>query len=109
VREAFISPYAARDRVAAILPVGRALLDELRTAHLATLVATSSVPVLLVFGSHDLLTPARVLRRIGRDVGAVVLPGCGHCPQIDRPAKLLAEVLPFLSAVRAGDGAERSA
>jgi hypothetical protein len=31
----------------------------------------------------------------------VVLPRCGHCPQIERPQALLAEVLPFLRQVRA--------
>jgi pimeloyl-ACP methyl ester carboxylesterase len=98
VRQGFTSPYAVRDRVSSILPLGRVLLDELRTAQLGSLVATISVPVLLVFGSRDLLTPARVLRGLGRPGGAVVLPRCGHCPQIDQPAALLTEVLPFLRA-----------
>jgi pimeloyl-ACP methyl ester carboxylesterase len=96
VREGFLSPYAARERVSALLPLGRALIDELRTARLGPLLATLSVPTLVVFGSRDLLTPARVLRRLGRPGGAVVLPGCGHCPQIDQPQALLGEVLPFL-------------
>ena len=37
---------------------------------------------------------------IGHDVwighGAIVLPGCGHCPQLDAPDQLLDAVLPFL-------------
>jgi pimeloyl-ACP methyl ester carboxylesterase len=77
-------------------PIGRVLLRELQAAQLGTLVASATVPVLLVFGSRDVLTPARVLRRIGRPGGAVVLPGCGHCPQIDQPEALLSQVLPFL-------------
>jgi pimeloyl-ACP methyl ester carboxylesterase len=106
VRSGFTSPYAARERIAAILPLGRTLLAELRSAQLAALVGTVAVPVLLVFGSRDLLTPPRVLRRLGRRDGAVVLPGCGHCPQIDRPAALLGAVLPFLrSAADAADDA----
>jgi pimeloyl-ACP methyl ester carboxylesterase len=97
VRQSFVSPYA-RDRIAALLPLGRALLDELSAAQLASLASGAGVPVLLVFGSRDLLTPARVLRRIARPAGrAVVLPGCGHCPQVDQPAELLCAVLPFLS------------
>jgi pimeloyl-ACP methyl ester carboxylesterase len=97
VREGFLSPYALRDRLPALLPLGRALLAELHAARLGALVAGATVPVLLVFGSRDMLTPARVLRRLDRPGGAVVLPACGHCPQIDRPAELLSAVLPFLS------------
>lgn len=96
VRESFLSPYGLGGRLADLLPLGRTLVAELRTANLAALVAASEVPVLLVFGSRDLLTPARVLRRLGRPGGAVVLPGCGHCPQIDQPGELLAHVVPFL-------------
>jgi pimeloyl-ACP methyl ester carboxylesterase len=98
VLRGFVSPYAAADRIPSLLPLGRTLLTELRTAQLAGLVASATVPVLLVFGSRDMLTPARVLRRLGHPKdGAVVLSGCGHCPQIDQPAELLSEVLPFLS------------
>jgi pimeloyl-ACP methyl ester carboxylesterase len=100
VRQSFCDPYAVGGSVASLLPIGRLLLRELQTANLAGLVAGSEVPVLLVFGARDLLTPARVLRRLGRPGGAVVLPGCGHCPQIDQPAALLGEVLPFLRTVR---------
>jgi pimeloyl-ACP methyl ester carboxylesterase len=109
VRRGYTTPYAARDKLVALLPLGRALLGELRTAELATLVAALDVPALLVFGSRDLLTPARVLRRIGRPGGAVVLPSCGHCPQIDRPAELLAEVIPFLRAETGDAEAARTA
>jgi pimeloyl-ACP methyl ester carboxylesterase len=65
--------------------------------------------VLLVFGARDLLTPARVLRRLGRPGGAVVLPGCAHCPQVDQPAELLTAVLPFLRAARLNEDEARSA
>jgi pimeloyl-ACP methyl ester carboxylesterase len=97
VRAGFSSYYAGRDRLPELLPIGRALLAELRTAKLGALVAGASAPVLVVFGSRDMLTPARVLRRLDKPGGAVVLPRCGHCPQVDRPAELLAAVLPFLS------------
>ncbi|WP_375479378.1 alpha/beta fold hydrolase [uncultured Jatrophihabitans sp.] len=101
VRRGFCDPYALRDSVAGLMPIGRALVRELRSADLGGLVARSEAPALVVFGARDVLTPARVLRRIGRPGGAVVLPGCGHCPQIDQPAALLSEVLPFLRASRA--------
>jgi pimeloyl-ACP methyl ester carboxylesterase len=107
VRQYFTSPYALRDSVSAILPLGRTLLTELRTAQLGVLVATLDLPILLVFGSRDLLTPPRVLRRLGRPGGAIVLPGCGHCPQVDQPEALLTEVLPFLrQAWSVGDAAQ---
>ncbi|MDT4941162.1 MAG: hypothetical protein QOJ34_1251 [Pseudonocardiales bacterium] len=98
VRKGFVSPYAIRERIPSLLPLGRALLDELRTAELATLVASATVPVQLVFGSRDMLTPARVLRGLSHPKDdAVVLRGCGHCPQVDQPTELLSAVLPFLS------------
>jgi pimeloyl-ACP methyl ester carboxylesterase len=97
VRSGFSSYYAGRDRLPALLPIGRTLLAELRTAKLGALVAGATAPVLIVFGSRDMLTPARVLRRLDKPGGAVVLPSCGHCPQIDRPTELLSAVLPFLS------------
>lgn len=109
VRTGFVSPYLAGDRLTGLLPLGRVLLGELRVAELASIVATISVPVLLVFGSRDLLTPARVLRRIGRPGGAVVLAGCAHCPQVDQPAELLATVAPFLRPDAAEDDDARSA
>lgn len=95
-RAGFTDPYAPHDSVPALLPIGRALLAELRTARLSSVVGEVGSPVLLVFGARDLLTPARVLRRLGRPGGAVVLPGCGHCPQIDQPDALLSQVAPFL-------------
>lgn len=101
-RADFAQPYARRGSVPDLLPIGRALCADLATAGLATAVSALDAPVLLVFGSRDVLTPARVLRRIGRDGGAVVIPGCGHCPQLDQPALLLEQVLPFLGVERAG-------
>jgi pimeloyl-ACP methyl ester carboxylesterase len=98
VMQGFTSPYLVRGSVVNLLPVGRALLRELRTAQLGAVLAGLTVPTLVVFGARDLLTPARVLRRIKRDAGTVVLPGCGHCPQIDQPGELVAAIEPFLRA-----------
>ena len=98
VRQGFSSPYAVRGSVPLLLPIGRALLRELGSARLGQVVSSLQAPVLIVFGSRDVLTPARVLRRVGRPGGAVVLPACGHCPQIDQPQALLAQVEPFLQA-----------
>jgi pimeloyl-ACP methyl ester carboxylesterase len=95
-RAGFLRPYVKEGSIPDLLPLGRALLAELRTAGLAALVANLTIPVLVVFGARDMLTPARVLRRLGQPGGAVVLPGCGHCPQVDQPSALLSQVVPFL-------------
>ncbi|MEO9137560.1 MAG: alpha/beta hydrolase [Jatrophihabitans sp.] len=95
-RAVFTEPYSNAGRIADLLPLGRTLMAEIGPAKLGHLVEQSAAPVLLVFGSRDVLTPPRVMRRIGRPGGAVVLPGCGHCPQVDQPEALLTEVVPFL-------------
>jgi pimeloyl-ACP methyl ester carboxylesterase len=109
VRDGFLGPYELGERVASLVPLGRTLLGEIRTAQLAAVVAAVTAPTLLVFGSRDLLTPARVLRRLDRPGGAVVLPHCGHCPQVDRPAELLAAVLPFLAETKSDEGSAQTA
>jgi pimeloyl-ACP methyl ester carboxylesterase len=96
VLQGFTSPYLVRGSVLNLLPIGRALVRELRTARLGDVLAGLDAPTLVVFGARDLLTPARVLRRVKRTANAVVLPGCGHCPQIDQPGELIAAMLPFL-------------
>lgn len=100
-RRGFLDPFGERGRVPGLLPIGRTLVRELGGAGLGALIADSTIPTLVVFGSRDLLTPARAARslgttRWGRSNSAVVLPGCGHCPQVGQPDALLSEVLPFL-------------
>lgn len=101
-RADFSGPYSRRGSIPDLLPIGRALLADLAVAGLAEVVGRLEAPVLLVFGSRDILTPARVLRRVGRDGGAVVIPGCGHCPQIDQPGLLLEQLRPFLRSEPSG-------
>ncbi|SHF63217.1 Pimeloyl-ACP methyl ester carboxylesterase [Jatrophihabitans endophyticus] len=103
-REGFATPYSRRGSVPDLLPIGRALLTDLAAAGLADVVGELRAPALVVFGSRDILTPSRVLRRIGREGGAVVIPGCGHCPQLDQPALLLEHIGPFLHATAAEQG-----
>lgn len=85
--------YADRDRLFGLSLIARTLLSELRTVQLARLLPRLQVPVLQVWGRHDRLVPPR---QVTRSEGAIVLPGCGHCPQLDAPDQLLDVVLPFL-------------
>ncbi len=54
---------------------------------------------MLLWGQWDLLTPSRKARSFvgGPTRRVVVIPDCGHCPQLDRPAEFLDAVLPFLT------------
>jgi pimeloyl-ACP methyl ester carboxylesterase len=94
--------YADRARLFGLSGLARTLLSELRILQLARELAELSTPVLQIWGRHDRLVPPRHLTQ---SVGAVVLPGCGHCPQLDAPDLLLDTVLPFLTAHAAGPDA----
>jgi pimeloyl-ACP methyl ester carboxylesterase len=87
------SAYADRTRFDDLPRLARALLADLRTAHLDRVLAEIEVPVIQIWGRHDRLVPSTQARN---QINAVVLPGCGHCPQLDAPERLLDVVLPFL-------------
>ena len=78
--------YSDRARLFGLSAIARALLAELRTVQLGRLLPRLGVPVLQVWGRHDRLVPPR---HVTRGEGMVVLPGCGHCPQLDAPDLLL--------------------
>jgi pimeloyl-ACP methyl ester carboxylesterase len=94
----YLAGYADRERLMALADIARALLADLRTLRLPEVLDSSPVPRLEILGRHDRLVPAR--RHRGRD-GVVVLPGCGHCPQLDAPDLLLDALLPFFAERRA--------
>ncbi len=57
------------------------------------------LPTLVLWGAHDRLIPLESGRRFARDIpGArlVVLDGLGHVPQLEDPARTVAEVQRFL-------------
>jgi pimeloyl-ACP methyl ester carboxylesterase len=89
----YSASYADRDRLFGLSGIARALLRELRSTHLDQLLRQLQPPVLQVWGKHDRLVPPR---RVTQSAGAIVLPGCGHCPQLDAPDLLLDAVVPFL-------------
>lgn len=82
-----------------------ALLDELhRTVRsvgelrLLELVDSAPVSVLAVWGRYDLPAPARHARRLRRRTGCdvVIIPRCGHLPQLHRPTELYDVIAQFL-------------
>ena len=59
-------------------------------------------PALFVWGSHDRLIPARFRRHVERwlpSAEQVVLEGCGHVPQIERPERTNALLERFFARV----------
>lgn len=97
VLRSYCDSYPDRDRLFALSSIARTLLAELRTLHLDRVLPALRAPVLQIWGKHDRLVPPR---QVTKGAGAVVLPGCGHCPQLDAPDLLLDTVLPFLAARR---------
>ncbi|HEV8629342.1 MAG TPA: alpha/beta hydrolase [Thermoanaerobaculia bacterium] len=106
---------AYRDEALATPEVTRAYLDRLRVAGIDDayygLTARNGEPIaevdlagihaaaLLVWGRDDTLTPLRNGQRMAAALAGshlVVLPDCGHVPMEERPAELLAVLLPFL-------------
>jgi pimeloyl-ACP methyl ester carboxylesterase len=88
------SAYADRARFNELPRLARALLADLRRAQLDRILDELEVPALQVWGKHDRLVPSRHARR---QINAVVLPGCGHCPQLDSPGRVLDVIGPFLA------------
>jgi pimeloyl-ACP methyl ester carboxylesterase len=57
-------------------------------------------PSLFVWGSHDCLIPAAFGRHVSKwlpDAEQVVLDGCGHVPQVERPDETNALLLDFFA------------
>lgn len=90
----FALHYADKQRIYALGDLARALLPELRQLDLRAALAGLQMPALQIWGRHDRLVPSRHARG---EPDAIVLPGCGHCPQLDAPDRLLAVLVPFLS------------
>jgi pimeloyl-ACP methyl ester carboxylesterase len=88
--------YPERERLFELHGLARALLRDLRRVRLHRVLSELEVPVLQLWGRFDPLVPAR---HAPRNVDtAIVLPGCGHCPQLDAPDAVLQAVLPFFAA-----------
>ena len=66
--------------------------------HLHKWLHRIDVPTLILWGAEDRLFPpahAEAYRRAIPGARAVVMPACGHCPPIERPADFIAELTAF--------------
>lgn len=99
---AFTGHLAQRTAVARALATGRRLLPELEAFpfHLADV----RCPVLLVWGERDRMVSHRGARRVVEalpQTAVELLPGCGHCPQLEEPERFAELLLAFAVAARA--------
>jgi pimeloyl-ACP methyl ester carboxylesterase len=65
-------------------------------------------PAMFIWGSHDKLIPAGFARHVERwlpDAEQIVLEGCGHAPQVERPERTNGLLTRFLSRIDALGGA----
>jgi pimeloyl-ACP methyl ester carboxylesterase len=88
--QAYAAAHATRDGLARLLGSGRRLLPELATPPFDF--AAIACPVLLVWGTRDHMCPHRGARVLSEALpGALVelIDGCGHCPQLEAPGRLL--------------------
>jgi pimeloyl-ACP methyl ester carboxylesterase len=94
VVHAFTEHHRTKDRVNSILATGRRLLPELTDCFD---LAAVTCPVLLVWGDRDRMVTHRGAHLVTEALPETtyeLLPGIGHCPQIeaaDRMARLLAD------------------
>lgn len=95
VVRAFTDHHASKASVARILDNGRRLLPELQDAFRLERIAC---PVLLVWGDRDRMVTHRGARRITEalpDTTYELLPGVGHCPQIEAHERVSDLLLDF--------------
>lgn len=98
VARGFASHFKDRATTARVLATARRLLPELRTCLHPERIAC---PVLLVWGTHDVMvfrTGAERVLKASADARLVTLDDCGHCPQIEVPDRLLELLLDFAPA-----------
>jgi len=91
----YTGSYPDRARLFELHPLARALMRDLRRVHLDRVLQELRMPVLQLWGRYDPLVPARHAPNGAANIA--VLPGCGHCPQLDAPDLVLQHVLPFLT------------
>jgi len=91
----FTSHIASVDRGQEILATGRRLLPELRSPFRLERI---SCPLLLIWGERDRMVFTTGVERVLRTVpysDVEIIPGCGHCPQVEVPEQLVQMLLDF--------------
>jgi pimeloyl-ACP methyl ester carboxylesterase len=61
------------------------------------------VPTLLIWGANDLLFPkdyAFAYQKLIPHAKTVIIPDCGHIPNVERPAEFVAELTSFIDGMR---------
>lgn len=98
IRRAWGTHYADKARALDLFPIARQLFEELPSMPVRRMVRELTMPVLLLWGQHDVLTPSSKARSFvnGPARRVVVIPDSGHCPHLDRPEEFMAAVRPFL-------------
>lgn len=100
VSKAFASHFDGRATAARMLDTGRRLLPELAESLDPNLIAC---PVLLVWGSHDVMvfqTGADRVLDAAPSTRLVTIDDCGHCPQIEAPDRLAKLLLDFPASLQ---------
>jgi pimeloyl-ACP methyl ester carboxylesterase len=95
---AFTAHHRTRDAVSGMLANGRRLLPEL---HDCFALERVTVPVLLIWGDRDRMVTHEGARHILEalpDTTYALLPGVGHCPQVEAPAAFVDALEAFVAA-----------
>ena len=95
VTQAFASHFTDRMVTGRLLAAGRRLIPELRAPFDLERI---SCPVLLVWGSHDVMvfqTGAERVIAAAAEAELVTIEECGHCPQLEAPDRLAELLLDF--------------
>jgi len=96
----FTSHHRDRAALARYLATGRRLLPELQDCFELSRIRC---PVLLVWGERDRMVSHRGSQRVLDalpDTEYVLLPGCGHCPQVEEPERFVELLLEFAGTGR---------
>jgi 3-oxoadipate enol-lactonase len=98
-------PEVVNERKAVLLQIDpvafRAACTALAEADLVPNLDRLKVPVLVVYGELDQATPPPLNQLIASrapNARVIELPGCGHCPPLERPHAFLAAIRNFLEA-----------
>lgn len=98
VVDAFVSHHHTQRDVRRALATGRTLMPELTDPFDLTAI---EIPTLLIWGVKDRMVSHRGARHLVAAVPGLeyeLLPGCGHCPQLEQPKRFVELLERFLAA-----------